>query len=187
MRNLKKILRSVLKKSLSGFGDKSAELLDEVIQSDISQKNRHKILKTLMLCMHSSIFGYYNLKQVLTAYGIKSSNFYNLYNKLSFADITNLSAYLFEHYVSESLIKLGTQNESTWSREKPTYVIDANIFKTWIEQVDSEFFDKFFSGQYRESRIWLQTNSRRNCYWRNILSISIFYRIKKSVTFIEDI
>ena len=147
MQKLKKDLRSVLKKSLSGFGDKAAELLDEVIQSDIPQKDRHKVLKTLMLCMYSSIFGYNNLKQVLTAYDIKSSNFYSLYNKLSFADITNLSAYLFEHYVSEPLIKLGEQSESTWSREKPTYVIDASIFKTWLKQVDSEFFDKFFSGQ----------------------------------------
>ncbi len=151
MQKLKKDLRRVLKKSLSGFEDKAAELLDEIIKSDIPQKDRHKVLKTLMLCMYSSVFGYYNLKQVLTAYGIKSSNFYNLYNKLSFADITNLSASLFEYYVSEPLIKLGKQSESTWSRQKSTYVIDASIFKTWLKQADSELFDKFFSGQTKKA------------------------------------
>ncbi len=97
--------------------------------------------------MYSSLFGYNNLKQVLTAYGIKSSNFYRLYNLLSFADLTNLSANLFEHCVSEPLIKLGKQSESTWSRKKSTYVIDASIFKTWLKQADSEYYCKFFSGQ----------------------------------------
>ena len=97
--------------------------------------------------MYSSAFGYHNLKQVLTAYGIKSSNFYRLYNQLSFADITNLSANLFEHYVSEPLIKIGKQSGSTWSRKKATFVIDASIFKTWLKGADSEYYSKFFSGQ----------------------------------------
>jgi len=101
----------------------------------------------LTLCLFSSLFGYHNLKQVLTAYGIKSSNFYRLYNQLSFTDITNLSSYLFEHYASEPLVKLGKQSESSWSRQSATYVIDAGIFKTWLKEADSEFFDKFFSGQ----------------------------------------
>jgi hypothetical protein len=147
MHKLKKDLRSILKKSLSGFEDKAIELLNQIIRSDIPQKDRHKVLKTLTLCLFSSLFGYHNLKQVLTVYGIKSSNFYRLYNKLSYSDITNLSAYLFEHYASEPLIKLGKQSSSTWSRQRITYVIDASIFKTWLKQANSEYFDKFFSGQ----------------------------------------
>lgn len=100
-----------------------------------------------MLCLLSSVFGYSNLRQVLTAYGINSSNFYSLYNKLSFADITNLSASLFEHYASEPLVKIGKQSGSTWSRQRLTYVIDASVFKIWLKHADSEFFNKFFSGQ----------------------------------------
>ena len=100
-----------------------------------------------MLCIYSSLFGYNNIKQVLTAYGIKSSNFYRLYNKLSYKDLTNLSAYLFQNYVAEPLIKLGEQSESSWSRHKPTYVIDASIFKIWLKDTNSKLFECFFSGQ----------------------------------------
>ena len=87
------------------------------------EKERHKVLKTLMLCMYSNIFGYDNINQVLTAYGIKSTNFYRLYEKLSFTELTNLSAGLFAAYISEPLLELGKQSASSWSPVKATYII----------------------------------------------------------------
>lgn len=104
-----------------------------------------------MLCCFSSLFGYNNLKQVLIAYGIKSSNFYRLYNKLSYKDLTNLSACLFQDYAKEPLIKLGQQSESSWSRHRATYVIDASIFKIWLKEADSELYNTYFSGQTKKA------------------------------------
>jgi len=84
---------------------------------------------------------------VLKSYDNKSTNLYNIYNSLSFSDFSNLSALLFEYYLTERLIDLGNESASTWSRLLPTYVIDASIFKIWLKKPDNEFFAKFFSGQ----------------------------------------
>ena len=124
-------------------------LLEQLNECSISEKDKPKVVKTLMLCMFSSLFGYNNLKQVLVAYGIKSSNFYVLYNKLSYKDLTNLSACLFQDYAGEALVKLGNQSSSSWFRHKATYVIDASIFKIWLSNngFDENFYGKKFSGQ----------------------------------------
>jgi len=122
-------------------------ILITVLATKVPEKKRHKVVKVVLLCCFSSFFGHNNLCQVLKAYNKKSTSLYAIYNSLSFGDFSTMTAMLFEHYISERLVDLGGESNSTWSRLSPTYIIDASIFRTWLKKPENEFFDKFFSGQ----------------------------------------
>jgi len=121
--------------------------LNQLENFSIQQKDKHKIAKVLILCFLSSFFGHHTLKELLTAYDVKSTRLYNIYNKLSYNDLSKISLQLFKHYITEELKELGHQSESSWSRACPTFVIDASVYKQWLSNHECKFFDKFFSGQ----------------------------------------
>lgn len=135
------------KKNFSGLQDQMFEQLSNLNNCEIPTKHHHKVIKVLMLCFLGSFFGHHTLKEILTAYGIKNTNVYKHFNRLSYKDLSSISLQLFSHFVAEQLIELGNQSESSWSRACPTFVIDSSVFKQWLKDNNCEFFDKYFSGQ----------------------------------------
>jgi hypothetical protein len=97
--------------------------------------------------MLGEFFEYHTLNSILNAYNIKSSKLHKVLNSLSFNDITKIAAQLFGLSVKERLIELWQQSESQWSRANITFIIDSSIYKQWLSNSNSAFFDKYFSGQ----------------------------------------
>ncbi|MCK5538334.1 MAG: hypothetical protein KAI79_16020 [Bacteroidales bacterium] len=135
---------------MNGFHEEAISSIETVLGTNIPKKDQWKVDKVILLCCFASFFGHNNLNQVLKSYQNTSSNLYGVYNILSYRDFSEISAMLMEHFVSERLKDIGLKGESTWSRLKPTYIIDASIFKIWLQNPDNEFFDKFFSRQTRK-------------------------------------
>jgi len=146
MKNLNSLLHRTLKKKFKGLEVD----INTVLQSNDCQlpdDKRYKVVKVLILCMLGEFFGYHTLKEILISRGIQSTKLYDVFNSLSYKDLTNLSAELLVQFAGEELVKLGNQDPSSWSRANVTMVIDNSIYKQWLTDKDNEFFDKFFSGQ----------------------------------------
>jgi len=146
MKNINLILRETLKKKFKGLEVDTNTIL-QCENSSLPEKERHKVVKVLMLCMLGEFFGYHTLKEILLSRFIKSTKLYDVFNMLSFKDLTNISAELFVYFVKNELIKLGKQHSSSWSRANITIVIDSSIYKQWLTDRDNDFFTKFYSGQ----------------------------------------
>jgi len=123
------------------------EELTKLKHCSIPPNQQHKVAKVLMLCILGPLFGHHTLKSILSAYGVTSTNMYTIYNYLSYKDLNQISARIFSHFATEQLIVLGKQSNSSWSRACPTFVIDASIYKQFLEDKNCELFDIFFSGQ----------------------------------------
>lgn len=132
---------------MKGLEDASMRIIEPVLAANVSKKDKAKIEKVILLMCFASFYGHNNLKQVLKAYQKKSSRLYSIYNSLSYRELCTISSELSVHYITEKLIDIGTKGASTWSRQRPTFIIDASIFKIWLKEPKNEFFDKFFSGQ----------------------------------------
>jgi len=91
-------------------------------------------------------FGFHTLSSILEAYD-KSTKLHTVLKQLSFKDVTNMCATLFMTNIEAQLVKLWQQNDSQWSRATVTLVIDSSIYKQWLSENCSEFYDLFFSGQ----------------------------------------
>ena len=135
---------------MTGLHKEAIHIIEPVLDANISKTDQCKVDKVILLCCFASFFGHNNLNQILKAYQNKSKNLYSIYNQLSYRDFSAISAMLMEHFVAERLKDIGQKGESTWSRMKPVYIIDASIFKIWLQNPDNVFFDKFFSGQTRK-------------------------------------
>jgi hypothetical protein len=72
---------------------------------------------------------------------------------LTISKLRKIFEYIFEHEVSKELIELSQKDNSIWSKELVTVVLDDSIFRQWLDQglekqgLD-QYYAKYFSGQF---------------------------------------
>ncbi len=137
---------------LKGEFERSLKKLEKIQDEKLSKKSYQKLRRVLDVLLIGELYGLHTLKQILETYGIKSTNFYKLWQDFTFNQIKDFATKLSIDYFVSELKGLFEKSESTWSRSEITIVVDDSIFKQWLKNMPrGHYFDKFFSGQVKKS------------------------------------
>lgn len=114
---------------------------------------RGNVQKVAMLLLAGTLIDLTTLREILTLYGIKSNQYGKIWQKLSHKQVYDLFVMGSRQHFSVEFSKLLKQSESSQSRAEITIVGDDSVFKQWLKGAEnaenSEFYGKFFSGQYK--------------------------------------
>ena len=145
---LKKELKQVLKGYLQGNFEASLQRLKELKATQLDTKSYEKLRRVLDILLIGELYGLHTLKQILRTFGIKSTNYYKLWQDFRYHQIKRWSISLCVDYFKAKLKVLMGKSDSTWSRTEVTIVVDDSIFKQWLKNMPrGHYYDCFFSGQ----------------------------------------
>jgi hypothetical protein len=123
-----------------------------------TKKDLNELDKFLGLVLLGQIIGLPTLSSILKHLGITSNSrqikYSKLCRKLTRKTIRSLFEFVFEQELAARLSELCQKDDSNWSRELVTVVVDDSVFRQWLENVNQDedtqkYYGKFFSGQFR--------------------------------------
>lgn len=123
-----------------------------------TKKDLNELDKFLRLVFLGQITGLPTLNSILKHLGITSNSrqikYSKLCRKLTRKTIRSLFEFIFEQELAARLSELCQKDDSNWSRELVTVVVDDSVFRQWLENVNQDedtqkYYGKFFSGQFR--------------------------------------
>jgi hypothetical protein len=153
----KKEIQRTLDKAIKDFmSNKVASSFARMNQLELVKipiYERGNVQKVALLLMVGTLFDLTTLREILTLYGIKSNKYGKIWQKLSHKQVYDLFVLGSRQHFKDSFSKLLKQSESSQSRAEITIVGDDSVFKQWLKgrenEENSEFYGKFFSGQYK--------------------------------------
>ena len=145
-KNFEQILSRIVKKYFSGKYEQAISVfgvLDEHITGmELSEKDRVELQKLMRLFFLGQIVGLPNLHSILERFGIKSNSkqikYKKLCKKLSNNKLHEIFEFIFESQLREVLEKLSQKDDSNWSRELVTAIVDDSVFKQWLQSHDPD-------------------------------------------------
>jgi hypothetical protein len=153
----KKKIQRTLDKAIKDFMSNKVEAcfarMNQLELAKIPVYERGNVQKVALLLLVGTLFDLTTLREILTLYGIKSNKYGKIWQKLSHKQVYDLFVLGSRQHFKETFSKLLKQSESSQSRAEITIVGDDSVFKQWLQgrenEENSEFFGKFFSGQYK--------------------------------------
>jgi hypothetical protein len=153
----KKEIERTLDKAMKDFMSNKVEScfarMNQLELVKIPVYDRGNVQKVALLLLVGTLFDLTTLREILTLYGIKSNKYGKIWQKLSHKQVYDLFVLGSRQHFKEAFSKLLKQSESSQSRAEITIVGDDSIFKQWLKgresEENSEFYGKFFSGQYK--------------------------------------
>jgi hypothetical protein len=153
----KKEVQRTLDKAIKDFMSNKVEScfarMNQLELAKIPVYDRGNVQKVALLLLVGTLFDLTTLREILTLYGIKSNKYGKIWQRLSHKQVYDLFVLGSRQHFKDSFSKLLKQSESSQSRAEITIVGDDSVFKQWLKgcenEENSEFYGKFFSGQYK--------------------------------------
>jgi hypothetical protein len=153
----KKEVQRTLDKAIKDFMSNKVEScfarMNQLELAKIPVYDRGNVQKVALLLLVGTLFDLTTLREILTLYGIKSNKYGKIWQKLSHKQVYDLFVLGSRQHFKDSFSKLLKQSESSQSRAEITIVGDDSVFRQWLKgrenEENSEFYGKFFSGQYK--------------------------------------
>lgn len=122
---------------------------------DLEAEQVEKFQHLMSLFFLGQLAGLPTLQSILTKFHIgvqhHSKAYRNICKNLSINKIRRIFEFMFEAYIARELRNLCQKDSSAWSREWVMVVLDDSVFRSWLQEVESEFksyYQRFVSGQY---------------------------------------
>lgn len=159
-KNFEQLLSSIVKKYFAGKYEQNISVFDVLKEHisgiELSEKDRVDLQKLMRLFFLGQIVGLPNLHSILERFGIKSNSqqikYKKICKKLSNNKLHEIFEFIFESQLREVIEKLSEKDDSNWSRELVTAIVDDSVFKQWLQSHDPDkayekCYGRFFSGQ----------------------------------------
>ena len=137
---------------MKGKWKESLGLLEPLLlkKEELSDREYEKIVLVEQLFFCGQLLDLKNINEILSSFGIKSSNWYSLLKTLDLRKVKDLTELSLEHLILSQLETIYSKSASTQSRSEVCLIIDDSVFRQWIK--DTKYFDtlyfKQYSGQY---------------------------------------
>jgi hypothetical protein len=152
-KKIQRTLDKAIKDFMSNKVKESFASMNQLELLKIPVYERGNVQKVALLLLVGTLFDLTTLREILTLYGIKSNKYSKIWQKLSHKQVYDLFVLGSRQHFKDAFSKLLKQSESSQSRAEITIVGDDSIFKQWLKgrenEENSEFYGKFFSGQYK--------------------------------------
>lgn len=123
-------------------------IINDLKSEELNKKNKGKLQKVVELMQIGELCGLHTLNSLLSALGIKSTQYYKLWKGCTLKQSKELLDTYCELEFTEHLVALAQKSSSSWSRAEVTIVIDDSIFKQWLKNMPiGTYFAKYYSGQ----------------------------------------
>jgi len=162
-KNFRQVVSKITKRYFAGQYQDSVSVFS-VLQSELQEgtfgpQEAGQLKKMMAVFFLGQLVGLPTLHSILRKHGVKSNNrqisYRALCKKMSINVIRRVFESMFEAQIFGALKKLGEKDNTCWSRELVTALLDDSIFKQWLGSQDQRTaftyrFRAFYCSQDRE-------------------------------------